>query len=120
MLIPIVALLVVIAILYGVSVYGRLIAKHSRAANAWGQVDMQLKHRHDLIRSLVVIARAELPPDNSVLDGASRARLEAIEAGSDIPARRQAESELSQSAQTLLALVDGYPSLKRDRHVQSV
>jgi LemA protein len=120
MLIPIVTLLVVIAILYGISLYTRILAKRSRTANAWGQVDNQLKHRHDLIRSLIVIVREELQQDNQVLEAATRARLDAIETGSDIPRRGEAESELSQATKRLLALIEGYPNLKNSFHVRAL
>jgi LemA protein len=119
-LILVVTILILMAILYPIVIYTRLTTKRSRQLNAWGQVDVDLKRRHDLIRSLVSSAREYLEHTDPVLDTASHARLNALEVGSDIPQRAIMESELTEATRSLLALIDGYEELKEHPEVVAV
>ncbi len=110
--------LIVGAILYGVWAYTNLMGKRDRVLNAWAQIDTQLKHRHDVIRDMVTAIRGYLQHDHQILENVSRDRLNAIQAGSNVPQRAMAENTLTQSVRTIFTLVDAYPALKENVAVQ--
>ncbi len=71
-----VTLLLVIAVLgvLWIMTYNRLVALKNRAANAFSQIDVQLKRRHDLIPNLVETARAYMAHERSTLEAVTGAR----------------------------------------------
>ena len=64
----------VVAIVWAVSVYNRLVQSRNRIANAFGQIDVQLKRRHDLVPNLVEVARKYLSHEAGTLEAVTRAR----------------------------------------------
>ena len=70
-----------LALLFLISLYNRLIALKNKVANAFGQIDVQLKRRHDLIPNLVETARAYMTHERSTLEAVVNARNTAQAAG---------------------------------------
>ena len=64
--------LVVVVVLWAVSAYNRLVELRNRIANAFGQIDVQLKRRYDLIPNLVEVARGYLAHEAATLEAAKR------------------------------------------------
>ena len=120
------ALLVIalIAIIWAVSAYNGLVALRNRFANAFSQIDVQLKRRHDLIPNLVETARAYLDHERQTLEAVIAARGQAVSAGTraaadptDAQAMRgmlAAEGALGAGLGRLLAISESYPQLKAD------
>src|SRR5215208_5692143 len=108
---------VVLLALYLVSIYNGLVARRNRVRNAWSQIDVQLKRRHDLIPNLVAAVKGYLAHEREVLESVIRARAEAIAAGNDIPARAAAEGELTRTVRSLFAVAEAYPDLKANQNV---
>ena len=102
---------------YLLSIYNGLIAKRNRVRNAWSQIDVQLKRRHDLIPNLVNAVKGYLAHERGVLESVTRARAEAIAAGNDVPARGAAEGELTRTVRSLFAVAEAYPDLKANQNV---
>jgi len=101
-----------IALLWLILTFNGLVAMRNRVQNAWSQIDVQLKRRHDLIPNLVEAARGYMQHERSVFEAVTRARAQAMGAGGDIGQRTLAESALSVALGRLFAVVENYPQLR--------
>lgn len=81
------------------------------AANAWSDIDVQLKRRHDLVPSLVAAVKGHAGYEKGTLESVVEARGRAMQAGGPREAG-QAERVLADSVRQLLALAEAYPDLK--------
>ena len=102
---------------YAIAVFNGLVAKRNRVKNAWAQIDVQLKRRHDLIPNLVNAVKGYLQQERDVLENVTRARQQAIAAGSDVNARAAAENILTQAMRSLFAVAEAYPELKSNQNM---
>jgi LemA protein len=110
--------------------YNRLVRLRNRIANAWGQIDVQLKRRHDLIPNLVAVARKYVEHEAQTLEAVIRARGMAVGAAdaarakptdaAAIGALMSAEHGLSGALGRLMVLQEQYPLLKADQTLQSL
>lgn len=115
---------VVMLVFWGVMVYNRLVQSRNRIANAFAQIDVQLKRRHDLVPNLVEVARAYLKHEAATLEAVIKARGAAQSAtdtarahpvdAASIGALAVAESGLLGSLGRLMAVAENYPDLKAD------
>ncbi|OQX11368.1 MAG: hypothetical protein BWK73_17895 [Thiothrix lacustris] len=115
----------VLVILFFISLYNRLVALKNKVANAFGQIDVQLKRRHDLIPNLVETARAYMTHERSTLEAVVNARNTAQAAGQlaaqqpgdaqALAAMAQAEGALSSTLGRFFALAEAYPDLKANQ-----
>jgi LemA protein len=90
-----------------------------RVDNAWSQIDVQLKRRHDLIPNLVESVKGYMAHEKDTLERVIKARTQAIDA-SNIKDKAQAENFLSQTLRSLFAVVERYPDLKANQNVLSL
>jgi LemA protein len=113
-----VVLLAVLAIvaLWVVGAYNGLISLKNQVLNAWKQIDVQLKRRHDLIPNLVNTVKGAMDFERSTLDAVISARNRAVSA-SGVRQTAQAEGELTQALGRLFALTEAYPDLKATGNV---
>src|SRR5713226_2643767 len=102
---------------YAVETYNGLVAKRNRVRNAWSQIDVQLKRRHDLIPNVVNTVKGYLQHERQVLENVTRARQQAIAAGSDVATRATAENALTQAMRSLFAVAEAYPDLKANQNM---
>ena len=100
-----------IAVIWLVSTYNRLIALKGQVANAWKQIDVQLKLRHDLIPNLVDTVKGALQFERDTLEAVIQARTRAVNA-EGVKDVAQAENMLTQALGRLFALTEAYPELK--------
>lgn len=117
-----IVLLVVLAIFvfWGVAAYNGLIALKNQVENAWKQIDVQLKRRHDLIPNLVNTVKGAMNFERQTLEAVVEARNKAIAVGSSnagVAATAQAEAQLTGALHRLLAVVEAYPQLKATENV---
>lgn len=103
--------------LWGIITHNRLVTHRNRTRNAWAQIDVQLKRRHDLIPNLVNAVKGAMEHERSVLEAVTKARQQAIEAGSDVAKRAAAEAALTRSLGTLFAVAEAYPALRANENV---
>ena len=106
--------LVAVAGLWFVLAYNGLVALRNEARNAWAQIDVQLKRRHDLIPNLVEAVRGYMRHERETLEAVTRARSIAQHASgaADIS---KAEQGLSGALRQLFALAERYPDLKANQ-----
>ena len=126
----IVLAVVAVVVLWAVAVFNRLVQKRNRIANAFGQIDVQLKRRYDLVPNLVEVAKRYLAHEASTLEAVTRARGEAMSAAAAVRARptdaaavntlELAEQALGGSVGRLFALAESYPDLKADATMRSL
>src|SRR3989475_7858077 len=118
--IPVIILLALAGLIIVVGIwlmtsYNGLVALRQSAKNAWAQIDVQLKRRHDLIPNLVNTVKGYAAHEKGTLDAVISARAKATSA--TIPADRiKAEGELSGALGRLLAVSEAYPNLKANEN----
>src|ERR1700682_3517189 len=113
-----VVLLVVLAgiVLWVIGAYNGLISLKNQVVNAWKQIDVQLKRRHDLIPNLVNTVKGAMDFEKNTLEAVIAARKKAVSA-TGVPATAKAEGELTQALGRLFALTEAYPTLKATGNV---
>jgi len=113
--------IVVVVLLLGfvVLTYNGLVRRRNQVDNAWGQVDVQLTRRYDLIPNLVETVKGYARHEQETFDRVTRARAEALNA--EGPAdRAQADNALSGALKSLFAVSEAYPDLKASGNFQSL
>jgi LemA protein len=118
----IVVIVVVVAILViGVLIYNGLVQRRLRIDEAFAQIDVQLKRRHDLIPNLVNAVKDYMGFEQDVLTKVTEARANAVAAGAQGPAAQaQAENVLTGALRSVFAVVENYPDLKANQNVLSL
>jgi len=127
-----IVLLTLLAMLlfWAVGAYNRLVRLRNIIANAFGQIDVQLKRRYDLIPNLVEVAKKYLQHEQTTLEAVIAARNQARSASDAVrsrPARAEgivalaaAEQALSGSLGRLFAVAEAYPELKADQTIREL
>jgi LemA protein len=110
-----VGVLVVIALIV-IMIYNRLVAIRNQVGNAWKQIDVQLKRRHDLIPNLVEVVKDYMSYEQETLRQVIEARNQAVNAPTPAAAM-QAENVLSGAMGKLFAVMEAYPDLKANQNV---
>lgn len=111
--------IIVILIFIFIGIYNGLVRLRNQMKNAWAQIDVQLKRRHDLIPNLIETVKGYRDFERSTLESVTRARNIAVQAsssGAGAGTRAQAEGELSSALSRLLAVVENYPDLKANQN----
>jgi LemA protein len=114
-------LLVILAALalWGVAGYNKLISLKNQVVNAWKQIDVQLKRRHDLIPNLVNTVKGAMDFERTTLEAVISARNKAVGA-TGVAQVAKAEGELTQALGRLFALSENYPQLKATENVKQL
>ena len=99
-----------------IGAYNGLIALKNQVVNAWKQIDVQLKRRHDLIPNLVNTVKGAMDFERGTLEAVISARNKAVSA-TGVQQTAQAEGELTQALGRLFALTEAYPDLKATGNV---
>jgi len=100
--------------LYAIMVYNSLVRLRARAAQAYADVDVQLKQRHDLIPNLVETVKGYASHEKETLDAVVRAR-NAAGSASGPADQAQAESVVTSALRQVFALSEAYPDLKANQ-----
>lgn len=98
---------------YAVFLFNRLVALRQTRKNAFADIDVQLKLRHDLIPNLVATVKRYVQHEKTVFENVTNARASAMGART-IDEKGAAELSLGQSLMKLLAVAENYPELKAD------
>src|SRR6186713_2004717 len=118
--IVIIVIIVVIAVVL-IGIYNGLVQRRLRVDEAFGQIEVQLKRRHDLIPNLVQAVKGYMGFEQDVLTRVTEARANAVAAGSQGPAAQaQAENVLTGTLRSLFAVVENYPELKANQNVMQL
>ncbi|MEO0878701.1 MAG: LemA family protein [Pseudomonadota bacterium] len=104
-------LIVVLAIVFVITIYNRIVALNQRADQAFADVDVQLKQRHDVIPNLVETVKGYASHEKETLNAVIEARNSAV-AAQGPSAQGEAEGVLGAALGKLFALAEAYPDLK--------
>ncbi len=115
-----VALLILIGIAVGVvlwliGVYNGLVQVRNAVKNAWAQIDVQLKRRHDLIPNLMETVKGYMTHERTTLENVTNARNMAAQA-SGVGQQGQAEANLNRAMSQFYVVVENYPDLKANQN----
>src|SRR5437762_5208187 len=118
MVILIVLAVVVVAV---IAVYNGLVRLRAQADNAWADIDVQAKQRHDLVPNLVETVKGYAGHERNTLEAVVKARNAAVQAQSGgVAAQAAAENMLSGALRQLFALSEAYPDLKANQNFQQL
>jgi LemA protein len=110
---------IVLIVFYVILQYNRLVALRQAWRNAFADIDVQLKQRHDLIPNLVETVKGYAAHESGVFEKVTQARAAAMQAQTP-EARGQAESVLSGALGRLFAVAENYPQLKANENFRDL
>ncbi len=113
-IIIIIAVIILIAI-FLISLYNRLVKLRNNRENAFADIDVQLRQRHDLIPQLVDTVKGYMKHEEKVLTAVTEARANAMKAG-NIDDKIKAENQLTAALGGLQVAVEAYPDLKASQN----
>ena len=123
LLIALIVIVVMVVVIAGslVAMYNGLVTLRNEVKNAWAQIDVQLKRRHDLIPNLVETARGYMQHERGTLEAVTQARNVAQAArssagGAASPEAAKAEQALTTALGQFLVTVERYPDLKANQN----
>lgn len=118
MLVLVIIIVIIIIIAVGLAgMYNGLIRLKNRTDEAWSDIDVQLKRRHDLIPNLVNTVKGYAAHEREVFEQVTEARAQAIAAGAGPAAGKiQAENNLTGALRSLFAVAENYPDLKANQN----
>jgi LemA protein len=108
--------MIVSLVLWVILNYNSLVTFKNQVQNAWKQIDVQLKRRHDLVPNLVHTVRGAMEFEKETLAKVIEARAKAVGA-TTLPDKGAAENMLTQALGKLFALVENYPTLKSNQNI---
>ncbi len=107
--------IVVLVILWAIAIYNGLVGKKLKVENAWGQIDVQLQRRFDLIPNLVNCVKGYMEHEKEVLEKVTELRT--AWAGAKGPNEKiELDNELSGALKTIMAVSENYPDLKANQN----
>jgi len=109
----------VVVVLWVISAYNGLIMLKNQTANAWKQIDVQLKRRHDLIPNLVNTVKGSMEFERETLEAVVAARSRAMGA-QGVAQTAAAETALSGALGKFFAVMEAYPDLKSSGNIKSL
>ena len=116
LIVLIVVLLIIVGfILWIISYYNRIIVYENRIDNAWGQIDVQLKRRADLIPNLIETVRGYMQHERGTMDSVTQARA-ALMSAKGPQESIDANNKLTATLKTLFAVAENYPDLKANQN----
>ncbi len=107
--------ILVLAAGFFVVIFNRLVRLRFLLRDAWSDIDVQLKKRHDLITSIVDAVKGYKEYEQKVLVDVTALRSKAISVTSDIKEKSKAENEFSSGLKNLFAVAEAYPDLKANK-----
>ena len=112
-------LIAVFAAIWAIWRYNNLVSLKYQVGNAWKQIDVQLKRRHDLIPNLIGSVRGEMQFEQDTLEKVIAARNSAV-AARGVAETAEKENVLTQALSRLFALAENYPNLKANESVRAL
>ena len=126
----IVLALIIVPLLYGISIYNRLVSLKNRLKNAFAQIEVQLTRRYDLIPNLVETAKAYMQHERETLEAVIAARNQAVAAlksssadlGSEQALQKLAGADggLTQALGRFNLVMEAYPDLKANQNMMQL
>ena len=114
-----VGIVVVLLALFVIGIYNSLVGLRNQVDNAWSQIDVQLKRRHDLIPNLVETAKGYMTHERGTFEAITKARSQAMGARTVAEAAK-AEGTLTEALSKFMLVVENYPELKANQNFLAV
>jgi len=112
---------IVLLVLWIISIYNGLVAMRQRVNQAFSDIDVQTKQRHDLVPNLVETVKGYAAHERGTLEAVVKTRNAAVTAqGQGVAAQAAAENMLSGALRQLFALSEAYPDLKANQNFQQL
>ncbi len=102
-------------VVFVIGIYNSLVRTRNQVDNAWSQIDVQLKRRHDLIPNLVETARGYMKHERETFEAITQARSQAVSAKT-VAEHSQAEGQLADALSRFMLVVENYPELKANQN----
>jgi len=103
-----------------IGLFNGLVRLRNRVKNAWAQIDVQLKRRHDLIPNLIETCKGYMTHERETLEGITKARNLAAQSSGGVADQANAENQLSQALSNFYVVVENYPDLKANTNFLQV
>jgi len=107
--------IVILFVVFVIGIYNALVRLRNQVANAWSQIDVQLKRRHDLIPNLIETAKGYMQHERGTLEAVTNARAQAMGA-KGVAESAKAEGVLGRALSKFLLTVEAYPDLKANQN----
>ncbi len=107
--------IIAVVVIALILMYNRLVRLRNRIEEAWAQIDVQLKRRHDLIPNLVETVKGYAVHERQTFEEVTRARQQAV-AAQGVERQAEAENMLTQALRQLFAVAEAYPDLKANEN----
>ncbi len=111
----VVLVILVLVLLWVIGMYNSLVRLRNAVKNAWSQIDVQLKRRHDLIPNLIETVKGYMQHERGTLENVTKARNLAAQA-SGVGEQAKAESGLNQALSNFFVVAENYPDLKANQN----
>lgn len=111
--------IIVVLVVWAISIYNSLVAMRQRTNQAFADIDVQLKQRHDLIPNLVETVKGYATHERGTLEAVVQARNAAM-AAPGVEQKVAAENALTGALRQLFALSEAYPDLKANQNFQQL
>ena len=109
--------LIVVLLAWIAGSYNALVSARNEVKNAWAQIDVQLKRRHDLIPNLVETVKGYMEHERGTLEAVVKARQQAVTINSDnVDDVAKMETALGKTLKSLFAVAENYPDLKANQN----
>jgi len=115
----IIVVVLVLLVLFIIGAYNALIRLRNQVDNAWSQIDVQLKRRHDLIPNLVETAKGYMKHERGTFEAITEARSRAMGAKT-VSEAGKAEGALGEALSKFMLVVENYPDLKANTNFLAV
>src|SRR6186997_2272893 len=111
---------IAVIVVWAISIYNRLVAMRQRTNQAFADIDVQLKQRHDLVPNLVETVKGYAEHERGTLEAVVQARNAAIAAPDTPHAQAEADNVLTGALRQVFALSEAYPDLKANQNFLSL
>jgi LemA protein len=118
-MVPVILILVLLVpallVLFVIGIYNALVRLRNQVDNAWSQIDVQLKRRHDLIPNLIETAKGYMKHERGTFEAITQARSQAMGAKT-VADSSKAEGALGEALSKFMLVVENYPDLKANQN----
>ncbi len=115
----IIAIVLALLVIFVIGIYNSLVGLRNQVGNAWSQIDVQLKRRHDLIPNLVETAKGYMQHERGTFEAITKARSQAMGART-VAESSKAEGALGEALSKFMLVVENYPELKANQNFLSL
>ena len=111
----VILIIAVVIILIIACIFNRLVSLKNRTSEAWSDIDVQLKRRHDLIPNLIETVKGYAKHEKGIFEEVTKARTEAL-SSKGIADKAKAENQITQALKSVFAVAENYPNLKANEN----